>query len=273
MQCRAVIDFFNRLHSRAFLKSASATGGVLPLVCAVVSLLLAPSTHAASIRWTDPAFKYIFSVSRQSVAPAPMFAVAGGGALGAGDTRNISSSQTLVFSVDGSATVALPNGGTTTVAGYTDPVTGYGITDARIHVTGADISDVYLAIYFFDELGNSYHDNEVIYATLGSDNSGWNLQAAVPDTYMTDGYSFELQLGYYNYEEDTFSLMATSTAPITYSNGQYFYTGSSPAPPGLSWTPDYTDVTIPEPVTGALALLGVAALFRRRRPQGASRTT
>ncbi len=83
---------------------------------------------------------------------------------------------------------------------------------------------------------------------------------------MADGYSFELQLGYYNEYDDSFTLMATSTAPITYSDGQYFYTGSSPAPPGLSWTPDYTEVTIPEPVTGALALLGVAALFRRRRP-------
>ena len=240
-------------------------GNVLPLVCVVVPLLFAPASHAASIRWTDPAFKYIFSVSRQSVGSAPTFAVAGGGALGAGDTRNISSSQTLVFSVDGSAAVALPGGGTTTVAGSTDAA-GNGITDARIHVTGAGISDVYLSIYYFDELGNSYLFEDAKYATLddGSKN-GWNLQAAVPDTYMTDGYSFELQLGYYNEYDDSFTLMATSSAPITYSNGQYFYTGSSPAPPGLSWTPDYVEVSIPEPATGALALLGVAVLFRRTR--------
>lgn len=235
------------------------------VAASIVVLLATPASRAASMRWIDPASKFIFSVSRQPVTAPPTFATAAAKTTSSLNSSGAGSPQTLVFSVVGDAVVTAADGTTTTVSDYRDPATGRAVNEAHLLVTGNGITDVYLAIYFFDELGNSYLDPDVTYASFDTFDSAQNLQADITG-YVSDGYSVQLQIGNYDWDTGDFTLMATATAPVTYLDGKYIYTGSSAAPPCLSWTPDFVDVTIPEPVSGALALLGAAALFRRRRP-------
>ena len=242
---------------------------------AAAILFVVPAAHAANRQWSDPTSKDSITSKRDRLpsSSAPSLAVAPearslSNASGLGSTGNAPAAggNTLVFTVDGSATITDSQGNTTTVANYP----GGRINEAHIRVTGDGApNDLYLLIYNFDEGGHSYLDPEVNYAYFDDFNSSRNLQANIGDLdgYLARGLSLELQLGFYNENNDTFTLLATATSPLSELVG-YTYEGSSLAPPSQAWTPDFIAAPgVPEPASGALALLGALALFRRRRPR------
>ena len=246
---------------------------IVALAAAV--LFIVSAAHAANRQWTDPTSKKnitsqrdrLPSSSAASLAVAPE-ARSLNNASGSARNTDAGVSQTLVFTVDGSATITDSQGNTTSVADFRDPVSGGGINEAHILVTGDGApNDLYLLIYNFDEGGHSYLDPEVNYAYFDDFNSSRNLQADI-SSYISQGYSLELQLGFYNENNDTFTLLATATSPLSELLGHYTYEGSSLAPPSQAWTPDFIAAPgVPEPASGVLALLGALALFRRRRPR------
>lgn len=238
-----------------------------PGIAFLILLLAAPEAEAASRNWVDPTGRGLFATIRPPSSAPSSLAVAASGAQR--DSLGANSSQTLVFSVAGSASVTDSSGiRLSSVEGYRDPVSGGGINEAHLRISGPSAPDgFYLLVYNFDDQGNALLDPDVTYASFDDFDSSKNLQADISG-YVSPDYSLELQLGYYNWETDQFTLMATATAPVMDLAGSYIYAGSSPSPPGLSWTPDFVATeNVPEPATGALALVGAALLFRRRRPR------
>ena len=258
---------------------ASSTAAVVAAI-----LLVAPAAFAASRQWSDSAAQTsITSTRRRIPASTSSLAVAAPdlrstSALTASSgsstsTRSLTASSdttTLVFSIEADAIITDANGLSLSVAEYRDPATGGGINEAHIRVTGGDAPpDLYLLIYTLDENGNSYLDPDVTYAYFDGDfNCSRNLQADISD-YVSSGYSLELQLGFYNENNDSFTLLATATSPLSELLDSYTYSSHSLGPPNKAWTPNYVAVTpgIPEPASGALLVLGALALFRRRRPR------
>ena len=132
-----------------------------------------------------------------------------------------------------------------------------GVTDARIRVVG---TDDYLPMLKSDD----YDYDDVMPVP-----TDW--QACLISPYASEAYSFVIELGNWDYDNGTWTMIATSEA-ASYTDLK------NPARPSI-WDPDDiaqpdyqawqpTSYVIPEPSGGLLMLMGFALLALRRRNAG-----
>ena len=177
----------------------------------------------------------------------------------------------LWFALNPAATV-FDGENVSTIADYSS-LDGLSINAARVQAFGSgSVDDPFLNLYYEDPPGSKTWKTEDGVNMVDFDSSfipaPW--QPADLGGYANANASFELQLGFYNENTDTFTTLATATA--TYSDlasAGHISTGGVSEQAQTPWSPtQYT--AVPEPATGMLALLGLAALLRsRRRPQKA----
>jgi len=126
-----------------------------------------------------------------------------------------------------------------------------GVTDARIRVAG---TDVYLPMMDLGDVG----------MPLPMD---W--YASVISPYASAEYSFVIELGNWDWNAGTWTMIATSEAAsysaLVSAGHIYDWDGMTPVPPS-TWQP--TSYVIPEPSGGMLMLVGFALLALRRRRSG-----
>ena len=102
----------------------------------------------------------------------------------------------------------------------------------------------------------------------------WSSQFNLGDDPNTSSTIF-FELGYVDWDDDTapFVTMATATATIQWLESEdpsigklsYIYSSGTLAPPGeTNWKPTYFHA-VPEPATGAMLLIGIAMLMKRRK--------
>lgn len=129
-----------------------------------------------------------------------------------------------------------------------------GVTDARVRVVG---TDTYLDMPYADPDG-TYPQPAV----------GVPMQfyALVDEVYRSPEYSFAIELGNYDYQSGTWTMIATSEAAsytdlaTDHSIGTWADITSTMA---RVWQP--TAYTVPEPTSGLLFVVGGALLALRRR--------
>ena len=159
---------------------------------------------------------------------------------------------------------------------YIDELTsrpdGLKVTDARVRVTGGSISEespVYLALTPSAELSGTggIHDDTFltvgISPTTGGDNAGpvWAWLAG----YDAAAYSFYVELGNWNGDTETWTVMAVSETWNRESLNQFISLDPLNHPGVNRWAPSYV---VPEPTSGLLILVGVALLALKRRKVG-----
>ena len=130
-----------------------------------------------------------------------------------------------------------------------------GVADARVRVAG---TDVYLDMPYADIDGN--YPQPAVGVPI-------EFYAVIDEKYK-EGYSFVIELGNYDYQTGTWTMIAQSDAasytqlknPPHYSIGTWDTIKASMASP---WAP--TAYTVPEPTGGLLFVVGGALLALRRR--------
>lgn len=152
----------------------------------------------------------------------------------------------------------------TKLDGETVPATGYEVNgmsldQARIRVAG---TDEYLTLV-------SIEDSSVVDIGTAGDVPDEFFAAVVP--YNSIEYSFLIELGNYDYDTGTWTILAVSET-VSYDtlknvrhNIAEWSVNEQPTPIGGAWAP--TAYTVPEPSGGLLFLVGggLLALRRRRR--------
>lgn len=129
-----------------------------------------------------------------------------------------------------------------------------GVTEARIRVVG---TDEYLMMMPFDGISDPA-------MPVPAD---W--YASVVSPYASETYSFAIELGNWDWDNGTWTMIATSEA-VSYRDlktGGHIaaWDGTDPAAPSV-WQP--ASYVIPEPSGGMLMLMGFALLALRRRRCG-----
>ena len=186
-----------------------------------------------------------------------------------GSTTPAHAANALWFSVRDEAAVVDEQGTQIDKVASLHAKTGETVNAARVRVTGDNVDDnTFLLLYYEDSPGDWRTAPGLTYASFeaGTDSLQW--QPADLGSYASSGYSFELQLGFYNDVSDSFQLLASASSSYTsLVDDGHISMGGVSTQAQTPWAPTFTaDPSVPEPAAAPLALLGVLALFRRRRP-------
>lgn len=178
----------------------------------------------------------------------------------------------LWFSVSSMSAVDDGSGGSFTVANYSDPE-GYGINAARVRVTGNGITeedDVFLKLFYGDEETGEWLSFDGLTEAVFEIGGSLDWQPADMDSFDMNLYSFDLEIGYVDIEDqDSVFRTIASTGETSFESlnqGGHVSSGSVTTQGQTPWTPTtFSATTVPEPGVPILALTGMAMLFGRRR--------
>ncbi len=135
---------------------------------------------------------------------------------------------------------------------------------ARVRVVGSDLEDVFLDIYgdgdrYPGDMGLDFYDGGG-YWGVGNPTG---IQAPL-GSYSSAEYSFMIEIGNYDWNNDNWTTVATSASTSYSALSRYIFTTFDINPPTTQvWNPQYY-TAIPEPDGGVLLLIGFALLMLKR---------
>lgn len=178
----------------------------------------------------------------------------------------------LWFSVSSMSAVDDGSGASATVADYVDPG-GLQANAARVRVTGNGITeadDVFLTLFYGDEETGEWLSFEGLTEAVFEIGGSMDWQPADMDSFDMSLYSFDLEIGHVDVDDENSEFTRIASASETYDNlvaSGHVSFGSVTSTQGQTpWTPTtFSATTVPEPGVPILALTGMAMLFGRRR--------